>query len=204
MASATPVAAATSAAASALSSARTSSAAVNSIVPTWIGVPSFRRRPSPDAVAAFPFPPPPPPPPPRKDRTYSSSASNPLGVKLALSCFALSALLALTGNTVGSVTPRRRFALSSTKPFTSVTSFSLIVSHLFTTKTTFLSHLRMYFKNVTSDSVIGRSAESTKSTRSARGTNSSVSLCCRSKMTFVPGVSTMFTSLRSSAGTSCV
>ena len=62
----------------------------------------------------------------------------------------------------------------------------------------------MYVKNVTSLSVIGRSAESTKSTKSARGTNSSVKRCWRSRMTFVPGVSTMFTSLSSSAGTVCV
>ena len=32
-----------------------------------------------------------------------------------------------------------------------------------------------------------------KSTRSARGTNSSVRRCCLSRITFVPGVSTMFT-----------
>lgn len=46
---------------------------------------------------------------------------------------------------------------------------------------------------LTSESVSGLSAERMKSTMSAWGTNSSVSLCCRSRMTLVPGVSTIFT-----------
>lgn len=46
----------------------------------------------------------------------------------------------------------------------------------------------------------GLSADMMNSTRSERGTNSSVRRCCRSMMTFVPGVSTMLSFLRSSLG----
>ena len=200
MASSTPTAAATSADAAARSAARISSAASKRRVPTWSGVPSLRRMPSPPRD-----PPPRDPPPPRKLRTYSSSSSKPEPSRDRPSCLRLSASLAETGMTAGSVTPNRRSALSATNARTSFTSSTPSRrSHLLTTKSTFLPHLRMYLRNLTSDSVIGRSAESTNSTRSARGTNSSVRRCCRSRITFVPGVSTMFTSRRRSAGMYCV
>mmetsp|Transcript_7546 Transcript_7546/g.27558 ORF Transcript_7546/g.27558 Transcript_7546/m.27558 type:complete len:406 (+) Transcript_7546:1134-2351(+) len=117
--------------------------------------------------------------------------------------FALSAFLELTGSTAGSETPSKRVAFSLTNFITSSTSLSLSSkSVLFTTNTTFFPHLRMYVKNFTSLSVIGRSAESTNKTKSARGTNSSVNRCCRCKITFVPGVSTMRTCCNNSAGIS--
>lgn len=58
----------------------------------------------------------------------------------------------------------------------------------------------MYSRNLTSLSLNGLSALITNSTRSALGTYSSVSLCCLSRITFVPGVSTMLTSRSRGAG----
>ena len=46
----------------------------------------------------------------------------------------------------------------------------------------------------------GRSAEVTNSTRSERGTKSRVSSSCRRMIALVPGVSTMLSSRRTSAG----
>ena len=200
MASSTPTAAATSADAAARSAARISSAASKRRTPTWSGVLSLRRMPSPPRFSPR-EPSPPPPPPPRKLRTYSSSSSNPEPSRDRPSSFRRSASLAETVMTAGSATPNRRSAFSATNARTSFTSSTPSRrSHLLTTKSTFLPHFLMYLRNLTSDSVIGRSAESTNNTRSARGTNSSVRRCCRSRMTFVPGVSTMFTSRRRSAG----
>mmetsp|Transcript_17585 Transcript_17585/g.57462 ORF Transcript_17585/g.57462 Transcript_17585/m.57462 type:complete len:430 (+) Transcript_17585:2047-3336(+) len=98
-------------------------------------------------------------------------------------------------------TPKSRFALSCTNSTISCTSpWSRSMSALFSRNTTFFSHLRMYWRKLISDSESGRSALRTKRTRSARGTNSSVRRCWRSRMTFVPGVSTMLSSSSSLAG----
>ena len=68
------------------------------------------------------------------------------------------------------------------------------------TKTIFFPQSRMRSRNARSDSVNGRSAEVTKSTRSDRGTNSGVSASCSRMIAFVPGVSTTWISRSRSTG----
>mmetsp|Transcript_7967 Transcript_7967/g.28020 ORF Transcript_7967/g.28020 Transcript_7967/m.28020 type:complete len:226 (-) Transcript_7967:326-1003(-) len=200
-------AAATSALARPSSASSTRSHASSSASPTPTGVPSFSLSASPDLC----------PSPPRKLNMNCSRSPNPLcsqpgspasavhprpiGSLPLKADLAPRAPLALTGSTSAAPTPSSRLALSCTNSITSTTSPRFCsMSTLFSTKTTFLSHRRMYCRKDTSDSVMGRSALSTKSTRSALGMNSSVSRCWRSRMTLVPGVSTMFTCCRSSAG----
>ena len=74
------------------------------------------------------------------------------------------------------------------------------MSTLLRTTTIFLPHSRICPRKARSLSVNGRSAEVTKSTRSARGTNSRVIASCSRMMALVPGVSTMVISRSSSAG----
>mmetsp|Transcript_6048 Transcript_6048/g.18306 ORF Transcript_6048/g.18306 Transcript_6048/m.18306 type:complete len:395 (-) Transcript_6048:900-2084(-) len=123
------------------------------------------------------------------------SSSNPLSALFWLSN------LAETGYTGGSPRPRIWEAFFFTKDETSWTSCSVNSSFLFTTKTIFLLHCLMKVMNLVSLSVKGLSALSVKSTRSALGMKSSVSFCCLSSTTFVPGVSTMVMDLSMSEGT---
>ena len=74
------------------------------------------------------------------------------------------------------------------------------MSILLTTKTTFLPHSRIRSMKARSLSLKGRSAEVTKSTRSARGTKSSVISWWRRITALVPGVSTMLMSRSHSTG----
>mmetsp|Transcript_19677 Transcript_19677/g.62580 ORF Transcript_19677/g.62580 Transcript_19677/m.62580 type:complete len:254 (-) Transcript_19677:1114-1875(-) len=141
------------------------------------------------------------PPPPRKENTKFSRESKPVPPREPPDLRADMAERAETGSTVAWSTLRRLLALSATNFLSSIWSSSTgTMSILLSTKITFLPHLRMYLRKLTSLSEKGRSAEITKSTRSERGTYSSVSCCCRSRITLVPGVSTMLTSVRSSAG----
>mmetsp|Transcript_982 Transcript_982/g.3013 ORF Transcript_982/g.3013 Transcript_982/m.3013 type:complete len:288 (-) Transcript_982:356-1219(-) len=184
-------------------------AASKSASATNSGVCSFRRTASPLLR-----------PPHRNSNTNSSSAPNrlprhrwslcsrscscplswPPGSDPPAASFAARAGREATGMTRAASTPSSRAALSATNATTSATSpSSARMSTLFTRNTTFLPHFLMYLRKSTSDSVKGRSADITNSTRSARGTYSSVSRCWRSRMTLVPGVSTTFTSRSSAA-----
>jgi hypothetical protein len=75
-----------------------------------------------------------------------------------------------------------------------------MVSTLLRTNTTFLPQARISSRKARSLSVNGRSAEVTKRTRSALGTNSRVIASCSRRTALVPGVSTTWTSRSSSTG----
>ena len=71
---------------------------------------------------------------------------------------------------------------------------------MFRTSTTFLPHSRIASRKARSLSVKGRSVEVTNSTRSARGRKSRVRASCSRRTAFVPGVSTITRSRKTSAG----
>mmetsp|Transcript_129 Transcript_129/g.381 ORF Transcript_129/g.381 Transcript_129/m.381 type:complete len:517 (-) Transcript_129:9-1559(-) len=132
-----------------------------------------------------------------RSRSVSALPLVPSASVRRVSILAWVASLAETGMALAPSTPKSRVAFFSTNATTWFTSsLDPKRSILLTTNTTFFPHCLTYLRNLTSLSVNGLSADSTKSTRSARGMNSSVSRCCRSRITFVPGVSTIFTALR--------
>ena len=134
-----------------------------------------------------------------------SSASKRLADHSAGSpCLARPASRALTGK-IGGFVPSAFCAASPTKVNTSSSSEARSkMSILLTMTTTFFPHARIAAMNARSVSVNGRSADVTNSTKSARGTNSVVRRSCSRMIALVPGVSTMWMSLRKSTGTATV
>ena len=135
---------------------------------------------------------------------YSSIASKPLCSQSARSRRRARACCGQRGRRPGrpaGVSPSSASAFSRTKSITSLRSAGPArMSILFTMNTIFLPHSRIRSRNSRSLSVNGRSAEVTKSTRSARGTKSRVSSSCWRMIALVPGVSTTVSSRSSSAG----
>ena len=116
-------------------------------------------------------------------------SSNPLARHASAepSARAASASRAETGKRRGA-SARSAWACSRTKPRTCCRSSGRgRMSILFTTNTIFLPHSRICSRKPRSLSVNGRSAEVTKSTRSARGMKSRVSSSCRRMIALVPG-----------------
>ena len=97
--------------------------------------------------------------------------------------------------------PQQVASVGTTNATIRSTSAALSIrSILLTTRTIFFPHSRMRVRNWCSLSVNGRSALVTKSTRSLRGTNSSVISWWRWMMALVPGVSTRLISCSHSIG----
>ena len=114
------------------------------------------------------------------------------GSPLGFNSFAVNAKRPETPKTGTTFVPNNFAECWVTKSSTCSCSFtSCKISILLTIMTTFFPHCDMRDNTVDSLSLMGRSAEVTKSTKSALGIIFCVSCSCCLRMAFVPGVSTI-------------